>query len=179
MDKATGMQEREPDTLVKRRTMGSHQSAVMISDVWLTPPDIVQALGPFDLDPCAAPEPRPWTTASRHIALPEDGLSAEWSGRVWLNPPYSSEAVKWLRKLAMHGCGTALVFARTETGWFVETIWREATAILFLEGRLYFHRQCGTRAEANAGAPSCLVAYGQRDARILGMAGLRGAFVKL
>jgi hypothetical protein len=167
------------ETPVKRRTMGSHQSAAMVSDVWLTPPHIVEALGPFDLDPCAAPEPRPWATAADHICLPQDGLSHHWHGRVWLNPPYSSEAVKWLRKMARHGMGTALVFARTETGWFVETVWREASAILFIEGRLYFHRPDGSRADANSGAPSCLVAYGQRDARILGMSGIKGAFVKL
>lgn len=163
-----------------RRTMGSHQSAVMRSEVWLTPPHILEALGEFDLDPCAAPEPRPWPTAKRHIALPEDGLSADWGvSRVFLNPPYSSKAVKWLGKMAMHSHGTALVFARTETEWFFETVWRAASAVLFLEGRLYFHRANGERAKANAGAPSCLVAYGQKDARILGMCGLRGAFVKL
>ena len=160
--------------------MGSHQSAAMRSEVWLTPPHILEALGEFGLDPCAAPEPRPWPTAKRHIALPEDGLAADWEvSRVWMNPPYSSKAVKWLRKMALHNNGTALVFARTETEWFFETVWRAASAVLFLEGRLYFHRANGERAKANAGAPSCLVAYGQKDARILGMCGLRGAFVKL
>jgi hypothetical protein len=159
--------------------MGSHHSATMLSDVWLTPPHIIDALGEFDLDPCAAPEPRPWRTAERHVALPDDGLAMPWEGRVWLNPPYSREAVKWLRKMAKHGFGTALLFARTETEWFFETVWREASAILFLEGRLYFHRPDGVRAPANAGAPSCLVTYGQYDARRLGMSGLKGAFVKL
>jgi hypothetical protein len=163
----------------KRRAMGSHQRGSMLSDTWLTPPNLIEALGPFDLDPCAAPAPRPWATAERHIALPDDGLTSEWSGRVWLNPPYSSEAVKWLRKMVAHGRGTALVFARTETAWFFEAIWREAAAVLFIEGRLYFHRADGIRAHANAGAPSCLVAYGQRDARILSMAGIKGALVKL
>jgi hypothetical protein len=167
------------ETIPRRRSMGSHQSAAMISDVWLTPPDIIKSLGAFDLDPCAAPEPRPWDTATRHITLPDDGLVADWAGRVWLNPPYSSEAVKWLRKMAIHNHGTALVFARTETEWFTETIWRAATAVLFIEGRLYFHRQDGTRAAANAGAPSCLVAYGHRDARILAMSGIKGGFVRL
>ena len=32
---------------------------------WLTPPDLVQLLGPFDLDPCA-PVRRPWDTAAKH-----------------------------------------------------------------------------------------------------------------
>lgn len=155
--------------------MGGHQSARMISDTWLTPPHIVEALGPFDLDPCAAPEPRPWTTAAEHYTKPaQDGLSLPWHGRVWLNPPYSREAVHWLRRLADHGTGTALVFARTETSWFVEQVWERATLVLFLAGRLHFHYADGTRAPANAGAPSCLVAYGDDDADRLVASGLRG-----
>lgn len=42
--------------------MGSHQSAAMLKDEWLTPPEIIKALGgpeSFDLDPCA-PIKRPW-----------------------------------------------------------------------------------------------------------------------
>ena len=98
------------------RAMGSHQSAKAQSVVWLTPPGIIQALGgagTFDLDPCAAPAPRPWPTA-RHMNGQADanGLLIDWWGRVWLNPPYSSAEIgKWMRRLADHGRGTALIFA--------------------------------------------------------------------
>lgn len=158
------------------RTMGSHQSQRAGSTTWLTPPHIIAALGEFDLDPCGAPG---WVTARRHIILPDDGLAAEWVGRVWLNPPYSSEAWVWLDKLAAHGKGTALVFARTETAGFVDQVWRKATPLLFLHGRLHFHHADGTRARANSGAPSVLVAYGERDARALVDSGLPGTFVRL
>lgn len=161
------------------RSMGSHQSARAETTTWLTPPGIVTALGPFDLDPCAAPSPRPWPTATRHIELPEDGLLAPWHGRVWLNPPYSFEAWTWLDKLADHGRGIALVFARTETAGFVRTVWKRASGVLFLHGRLHFHYPDGRRADANSGAPSCLVAYGQADAEILRRAHLSGTFVPL
>lgn len=159
--------------------MGGHQSSRMITDTWLTPPYIIEALGPFDLDPCGAPEPRPWPTASRYYTLPVDGLAEPWEGRVWLNPPYSREAVKWLRKLADHGRGTALVFARTETSWFVETVWQRASGVLFLHGRLHFHYADGKRASANAGAPSCLVAFGTDDADRLAKSNIKGTFVPL
>lgn len=155
--------------------MGSHHSTANGSNVWLTPPGIVAALGEFDLDPCAA-NPRPWDTATRHVAPPDDGLSAPWHGRVWLNPPYT-DAERWMDKLAAHGRGTALVFARTETRWFVSQVWDRATAVLFLHGRLHFHLPDGSRASGNAGAPSCLVAYGQYDAERLAACGLRGSFV--
>jgi hypothetical protein len=156
-------------------SMGSHQSAAMKSDTWLTPPEIIRALGVFDLDPCC-PKVMPWATAEKMLSESTDGLSVNWHGRVWLNPPYSREAVKWLRRLADHGRGTALVFARTETSWFFQTVWWRATAILFLEGRIHFHLADGTRAKANAGAPSCLVAYGDADAAQLFNSGIAGYF---
>jgi hypothetical protein len=102
--------------------MSSHQSAAMKSDEWLTPPEIMAKLGSFDLDPCA-PVRRPWDTALWHYDVNDDGLSMPWHGRVWLNPPFGREAVKWLRRLKDHGNGIALIPARTETAMFYECVW--------------------------------------------------------
>lgn len=156
-----------------RRAMGSHHSHRAGTVTWLTPPHIIEALGPFDLDPCAAPG---WETATEHYILPTDGLAMPWHGMVWMNPPYSKEAWVWLDRLAEHGNGIALVFARTETAGFVEQVWGKADAVLFLHGRLYFHHADGTRAAANSGAPSCLVAYGAEAARRLWLCGLPGSY---
>lgn len=128
------------------------------TDCWLTPPEIVKALGPFDLDPCAAPEPRPWPTADEHWN--EAGLDRPWHGFVWCNPPFGPEAGEWLLRLADHGNGIGLCPARTETRWFVAALWHRASAILFLHGRPHFHHPDGTRGSANSGAPICLAAYG-------------------
>lgn len=167
-------------TIATPRAMGSHHSARSKSVVWLTPPDILAALGPFDLDPCAAPDPRPWPTASRHYVEADNGLAKPWLGRVWLNPPYDGKpALAFMRRLVQHGQGTALLFARTETALFHETVWRAATACLFLDGRLHFHRADGSRAAANAGAPSVLIAYGAMDAALLHASGIAGHFVRL
>jgi hypothetical protein len=148
------------------------------NETWLTPPHILAALGPFDLDPCAAPSPRPWPTAAQHIELPTDGLAQPWRGRVWCNPPYGAKTAAWLDRLAMHGCGTALIFARTETAMFFAHIWPRASALLFLHGRLFFCDRHGVPAAANSGAPSVLVAYGARDAEALARSGLPGALVR-
>ena len=120
------------------RAMGSHQSHRMGTDVWLTPPHILDALGPFDLDPCSSLD-RPWDTARQHYTVEDDGLAQDWAGRVWCNPPYGLQAWTWLERLADHGQCTALIFARTETAGFFRTVWRRASALLFLEGRLHFH----------------------------------------
>ena len=47
---------------MKKTGIGSHQSATMQNDEWLTPPEILKPLGSFDLDPCA-PINRPWDMA--------------------------------------------------------------------------------------------------------------------
>jgi hypothetical protein len=149
------------------------------SDVWLTPPGIVERLGRFDLDPCAAPDPRPWDTAAYHITSPDDGLAVEWWGRVWLNPPYGSETSLWMERLAEHGVGSALIFARTETNCWHRHVWPKASAIRFLEGRLFFHRADGSRAPHNAGAPTAIIAYGNSDAEKLSASGILGFFIDL
>lgn len=89
----------------------------MKNDEWLTPPPIIQALGFFDLDPCA-PVDRPWDTARQHYSRRDDGLAQDWGGRVWMNPPFGTQAIDWLRKMVKHGNGIALVPARTETRMF-------------------------------------------------------------
>ncbi|MHC2462105.1 DNA N-6-adenine-methyltransferase [Bradyrhizobium embrapense] len=160
--------------------MGSHQSAVMLKDEWLTPPEILARLGEFDLDPCS-PIVRPWETAKLHYSIVDNGLLKPWLGRVWLNPPYGGPSIvgPWMRRMVEHGAGLVLIFARTETELFFETVWDAAHAVLFLSGRLHFHHVDGTRAKANAGAPSVLIAYGEADAKILRDCGIPGKFISL
>jgi len=147
-------------------------------DEWLTPPEIIKALGSFDLDPCS-PIKRPWDTARRHYNIDDDGLTQAWSGRVWLNPPYGNKTFDWIQKLADHGNGIALIFARTETSGFFAQVWKRAEAILFLRGRLSFYNVTGAISKDNAGAPSCLVAYGLNNAEILKKCGLAGHYSPL
>lgn len=100
-------------------------------------------------------------------------------GQVWLNPPYGSELKHWIRKLAEHGNGIALVPARTEVeSWFWPFVWEKASAILFLRGRLYFHRPDGSTA-GNAGHGSVLVAYGVENVMRLKKSRIRGRLVGL
>jgi hypothetical protein len=157
-------------------TLGSHQRVVGATQNWITPRWILDALGAFDLDPCAA-DPRPWDCALRNYTEKDDGLNRIWRGRIFLNPPFNRYQVgRWIKKLADHGHGTALLHARTEAEWF-EPVWQRASAILFLADRLYFHYPDGRRAEANSGAPACLIAFGLKDAAKLKSSRLHGYFV--
>jgi hypothetical protein len=158
---------------------------------WLTPPPILAALGgwqSFDLDPCAAPDPRPWPTARRMNARADgDGLLIEWRGRVWLNPPYAAgEIGRWLARMAEHGHGVALINATTDTAAFQRHVFGRASGLLFLEGRLVFCDRDGKpakgkdgRANSNNGAPSVLCAYGQDDLDRLAASELNGEMIPL
>ncbi len=161
--------------------MGSHQSAKSGTDTWFSPPALLEAVGgaaSFDLDPCSHID-RPWPTARQHYTQEDNGLLLPWFGRVWLNPPYSIALItKFLGRMAAHGHGLALIFARTETDPFHRFVWGAATGLLFLRGRLNFHYPDG-RAAKNGGAPSVLIAYGARDRDILAAAPIDGQFVPL
>lgn len=164
----------------------SHERTIG-SDEWYTPPHIVEALGDFDFDPCPGrhPDAPVFAPLSREAVLADlDGLTSHWHGRVWLNPPYGRETGAWLKRLALHGDGVALVFARTDTQAFFDHVWGKASAIFFMRGRVQFlyPTDDGLKRGRNAGAPSVLIAYdgdGWRNANALKNSGLPGYFVDL
>lgn len=147
------------------------------TDDWLTPPEIINSLGKFDLDPCS-PTKRPWDTAKKHFTFIDNGLLKEWFGRVWLNPPYSN-AEPWLNRMALHDNGIALLFTRTDTKGFQQYVFPFASSIMFVNGRITFCNIDGTRARFNAGAPSVLVAYNENNSEILESSPIRGTHIPL
>ncbi len=153
------------------------EKAIGETSTWLTPPHILEALGQFDLDPCS-PLNRPWDTASNHYTVEDDGLMQPWFGRVWLNPPYGKEATPFMEKMAVHRDGIALLFARTETRMFQTLVFPYASSMLFLSGRLKFHRIDGSLASTSQ-SPSVLIGYGAKEDCVLENSGLKGWFVKL
>ena len=147
-------------------------------ETWLTPPSLLKKLGPFDLDPCAS-NPRPWDSAKKHYSLPLDGLALPWEGRVFLNPPYGKKTFLWLEKLSTHpGGGIALIFARTETIGFFNTVWNKANSILFIKGRIKFLSIDGLERGA-ANAPSCLISYTKSDSFKLKCSNIDGKLIYL
>ena len=155
-----------------------NEATVAGTEVWLTPPYVLEALGDFDLDPCASVD-RPWDTAKHHFTIEDDGLAQDWFGRVWCNPPYGPKLGPFLRRLAEHeGGGIALVFARTETKAFFDYVWDRATAIFFIKGRIRFYKPNGELG-GTAGSPSVLIAYGEREAGVLEKCSLPGKYVRI
>ncbi len=126
---------------------------------WYTPPEIFHALNlDFDLDVAAPPNGVPWIPAKTFYAPPQNGLILPWHGLVWMNPPYGQETGKWVKRLASHGYGIALVFARTDTAWWHDHAMR-ADLICFVRGRIRFRRAAGISGR-DPTAASALLAFG-------------------
>jgi len=139
----------------------AHTRTAKTTDSWITPKWLLERLGPFDLDPCAA-IPQPWPCAAHQYTMLDNGLLLPWEGFVYMNPPYGLRINAWLNRLALHNNGIALIFARTETASFFTEVWPVAKCLLFLRGRLTFHYPDGSLPIIghNSGGPSVLVAYG-------------------
>jgi len=123
-------------------------------DNWQTPPDLVagldQAVGGFDLDPCAHPQ-TDIGSENYCIERGEDGLVEDWHGRVFVNPPFSYKS-DWLEKatneVASGRVETAVVLTPDSTdtkSWWHEYIAPEAEYICFCEGRVSYY-DSGERA---------------------------------
>ena len=115
---------------------------------WYTPPEYIESarsvLGEIDLDPASSSLANRTVMAKTFFTVDNDGLSAHWSGRVWMNPPYSGDLVgKFTSKMAYHfengdiSEAIVLVNNATETGWFCEIV-SVASAIAFCRGRIKY-----------------------------------------
>jgi phage N-6-adenine-methyltransferase len=111
------------------------------TDDWPTPQDFFDKVNEefgFTLDPCSSADN---AKCSNFFTKDDDGLAQEWTGRVWMNPPYGRAIGAWMKKAYESAKSTAetvvcLVPARTDTAW-----WHEYAAkgeVRFIRGRLKF-----------------------------------------
>lgn len=133
---------------------------------WYTPKSIFDSLNTwFDLDPASPKGGLPWIPASFFYSKEDDGLSKEWNGFVWCNPPYGKDTHKWLKRMSEHRNGIALVFSRTDCSWYHDYV-KNADAILFIKGRIRFVDEMGKQG-GSPGTGSMLVGYGKKAVKTL------------
>jgi phage N-6-adenine-methyltransferase len=108
---------------------------------WETPKALFATLDRefhFTLDVCAVADN---TKCERYFSPEVNGLTQEWRGICWLNPPYGTTIGDWIRKAydsALRGATVVcLVPSRTDTRWFHKYVVKSAE-IRFLQGRLRF-----------------------------------------
>lgn len=147
-------------------------------DTWLTPRYILDQLGQFDLDPCAAVENMQWTGARTVFTKESNGLDPRsvWHGRVFMNPPFSN-TVPWLQRHASHGQGISLVTASVESRIWRDLVWKKAAAILLLHGRTRFANPDGSATTGRPLRSIVLIAWTQYDANYLRRATFAGVLL--
>jgi len=122
---------------------------------WYTPEQYILAakevMGEIDLDPASSEFANQVVGAKQIYTIDDDGLTKEWAGRVWLNPPYAGELVSlFCNKIAEHyndgNVSEAIILVNnaTETGWF-GTLIEPASAVVFLKGRVRYYTADGTK----------------------------------
>lgn len=126
------------------------------TDQWATPAEFfekVNCVFKFTLDVCADS-----SNAKCKAFFDEglNGLSQQWNGVCWMNPPYGRDIGLWVKKAfqsALQGATVVcLLPARTDTKWWHD--YCSKGEVMFIKGRLKF-------GDATSGAPfpSALVVF--------------------
>ena len=131
------------------------------SSEWYTPEQYIEAaraaMGGIDLDPASSELAQKTVRAGEFLTIDDDGLTREWRGRVWLNPPYAQPAIHHFMQKTVDEYTSgrvteciALTHNYTDTQWF-HIAAKEAAAICFTRGRIGFVSPEGRKAAPTQG----------------------------
>ena len=128
------------------------------NEEWYTPPAYTDAarlvLGGIDLDPASSDVANASVKANRYFTEADDGLTQEWKGRVWMNPPYTTGRIdRFVDKLLEHyaagdvSAAVVLTNNATETKWW-QRLAQSSSAVCFVAGRIRFLSATGGDANS-------------------------------
>lgn len=154
---------------------------------WFTPAewiDLARAvLGEIDLDPASNEQAQRTVRAAEFYTIADDGLTKDWRGNVWLNPPYAQPHIenfadKMLAEVANGHVDQAIMLTHnyTDTAWF-QKLAAQADAICFPRGRIRFEAPDGSLAAPTQGQALCY--FGERAGRFVEVFGPTGLATKI
>jgi phage N-6-adenine-methyltransferase len=115
---------------------------------WYTPAEYIEVVrsffgGEIDVDPASCDYAQRTVRANTYFTKRENGLVQDWTGRVWINPPYSYPEIEQFTKRLMNqydeGITTEavlLVNNSTDTDWFQALLCNYT--VCFTDGRVKF-----------------------------------------
>ena len=126
------------------------------TDMWSTPQDFFDKLDRefrFRTDVCATREN---AKCGQFFSPESDGLTCNWTGVCWMNPPYGRNIKHWVKKAYESSLKGATVVcllpSRTDTAWWHDYVMKGE--IRFIRGRLKFGGQ-----KNSAPFPSAVVIF--------------------
>ena len=151
-------------TALQPRLFGQPQTE-LTSDDFYTPRWVFDTMGlHFELDVASPPGGPPFVPCSRYFTQEDDGLAQPWEGRIWMNPPFSSQR-RWIERFLEHSNGVALLpFSKSNA---FRALWQTEASIVYLADDgpgLSFHRGEKT---AQIYQPVALVALGADNVEAL------------
>lgn len=160
----TKMMQEEQEEIASRIQSGENAKSVVLevqkrphvannsgNNEWYTPAEYIEAarnaMGSIDTDPASNDIANKIVKAEKYYTIETNGLAHDWTGNVWMNPPYSSDLIsKFVEKLkeqrVNYNQAIILVNNATETQWFYEIV-KIASAVCFPKSRVKFYMPDG------------------------------------
>ena len=133
------------------------------SDDYYTPPWIFDKLAiTFDLDVASPPDGCHWIPAKHYYDQKTNGLTSDWYGNVFMNPPFS-KITPWVTKFMQHANGIALL-PMSKSKWFMP-LWADAEAVTLLPHDMQFVTP--TQGRGSIFNLVLLFAYGEQNVNAL------------
>lgn len=139
----------------------NHRAQGTGDNEWYTPIEYIDAarsvLGIIDLDPASSPIANEIVKAKLFYTKEDNGLSKEWHGKIWLNPPYSQPHIvnfvyHLVNEIQSEHVYEAILLTHnyTDTKWFHHAA-ANASGMCFTKGRIRFHSPDGKKAAPTQG----------------------------
>lgn len=136
-----------PEEELPINTWGHLTRGPVTGDDFYTHPSIIAAardvLGRITLDPASHPSANEVVRAETIFTIADNGLTADWGGRVWCNPPFGQWEL-WAKKIAAEWQSgrveamCLLAASRTITAKCMAPVHTSAAAMTVLHGRIPF-----------------------------------------
>lgn len=118
---------------------------------WYTPPEWIElaraAMGSIDCDPASSHAANKTVKACAYYTKETDGLSYDWGGNVWLNPPFSANLIyrfanKVIEQIDNFNQAIVITDNCTETKWW-QHLANHSNSTLFIKKRIRFLNPAG------------------------------------
>ena len=156
-------------TTIQPRLFGVKQEQTT-SDDYYTPAWVFERMGiEFDLDVSSPPGGVPWIPAKRYLTQEDDGLSAPWSGRVWMNPPFTA-CTPFVERFIAHANGVCLI--QMSKGKYTHRLWNTAHAVWVCDADLKFSIGLDSGVRSDVYMPIWFAAFGDECVEAIGRLGV-------